>query len=74
MNFSINCLNGKTHGYFPLNPYRNSQTLEVDFELIINYELERLILSYADSVKVIQPQSLIERIKRRMEMGFNQYH
>jgi len=62
----------------PIHAYQkhrwlDSQTLEVDLELIINYELERLILSYADSVKVIQPQSLIERIKERMRGGINQY-
>jgi len=51
----------------------DAKTLEVDLELIINYELERLILSYADSVKVVYPQSLIEKIKIRMEKGMNQY-
>jgi len=62
----------------PIHAYQkhrwlDSQTLEVDMELIINYELERLILSYADSVKVIQPQSLAEWVRERMEKGFNQY-
>ena len=62
----------------PIHAYQkhrwlNSKTLEVSLELIINYELERLILSYADSVKVIQPQSLIDSIKKRMEKGLDLY-
>jgi predicted DNA-binding transcriptional regulator YafY len=36
-------------------------------QLIVNYEFEHFILSYADSVKVIQPQSLAEQIKSRMK-------
>ena len=72
---------GKTAHYIETNPihsyqkhrWLDSQTLEVDLELYINYELERLILSYAESVKVIRPHFLIERIKERMEKGISQY-
>jgi len=72
---------GKTGHYIESNPihayqkhrWLDSQTLEVDLELYFNYELERLILSYADSVKVIEPQSLIDRIKERIEKGISQY-
>jgi len=72
---------GKTAHYIeskPIHPYQkhrwlDAETLEVNLELIVNYELERFILSYADSVKVVQPQSLIEKIKERMKNGFNQY-
>lgn len=45
----------------------NEQTLEVTLELIINFELERLILSYCDSVKVLEPPSLVEKIFSRVE-------
>jgi predicted DNA-binding transcriptional regulator YafY len=72
---------GKTGHYIeskPIHGYQKHQwldtdTLEVRLELIINYELERFIISYADSVKVVQPQSLAERIKIRMQKGFEQY-
>ncbi len=72
---------GKTGHYIeskPIHPYQrhkwlSSEILEVNLELIINYELERLILSYADSVKVIQPQSLVEQIKERLSKGVYQY-
>jgi predicted DNA-binding transcriptional regulator YafY len=72
---------GKTAYYIESKPIHGSQksqwlgndTLQVELELIINYELERFILSYADSVRVIQPQSLIEQIKSRMGKGFSQY-
>ena len=60
------------HGY-QKHKWLNSETLEVNLELIINYELEQLILSYADSVKVIEPPALMERIKERMEKGYCQY-
>jgi predicted DNA-binding transcriptional regulator YafY len=72
---------GKTGYYIESKPIHGSQKskwieadiLEVNLDLIVNYELERFILSYADSVKVIQPQSLIEQIKSRMGKGFDQY-
>ena len=60
------------HGY-QKHRWLDTQTLEVHLELMINYELERLILSYADSVKVIQPQSLAELIKRKMRKGLERY-
>ena len=44
----------------------DDKTLEVNLDLIINYELERLILSYADSVKVILPKNLEMHIKKRL--------
>jgi len=72
---------GKTAHYIetnPIHPYQiprwlDSETLEINLNLFINFELERLILSYAESVKVIQPQSLIDRIKERMGKGIRQY-
>lgn len=65
---------GKTGKYMESKPIHGSQkikwldakTLEVNLELIINYELERLVLSYADSVKVISPMSLETQIKKRL--------
>lgn len=73
---------GKTGHYIsskPIHSYQkhrwlNSEILEVNLELIINYELERFILSYADSVKVIQPDSLAEKVKERMKLAHTQYY
>lgn len=48
-------------------------TLELSLNIIINYELERLILSYADSVKVIQPKSLLKTIKQRLNKALDNY-
>jgi predicted DNA-binding transcriptional regulator YafY len=72
---------GKTGRYIVSKPihgcqkhkWLDAETLEVNLELMINYELERFILSYADKVKVMQPQSLIEAVKARMKQGMDQY-
>ena len=72
---------GKTGNYMETKPLHGSQkpkwlddqTLEVKLQLIINYELERLILSYADSVSVIQPLSLVKAIKNRLKEALNNY-
>ena len=45
----------------------NEDTLELKIKVILNYELERLILSYGDSVTVIEPQHLIDKIKYRVK-------
>lgn len=73
---------GRTGNYMETKPLHGSQkskwidenTLEVTLDIIINYELERLILSYADSVKVIQPMSLSDTIKNRLEEALNRYN
>ena len=65
---------GKTCKYMESKPIHGSQkskwidgkTLEVNLDLIINYELERLILSYADDVKVLQPKKLVNIIEKRL--------
>ncbi len=67
--------NSKTGNYIQTKPLHGSQkskwfndnTLQVSLQIIINYELERLILSYADSVVVIQPLSLAQTIKNRLK-------
>lgn len=72
---------GRTGKYMITKPLHGSQkskpldnnTLEVTLDIIINYELERLILSYAESVVVIQPLSLAETIKSRLEEALKQY-
>jgi predicted DNA-binding transcriptional regulator YafY len=73
---------GRTGNYMVTKPLHNSQkkpkriddnTIEISLELIINYELERLVLSYADSVKVIKPEYFANTIKNRLENGLKQY-
>jgi predicted DNA-binding transcriptional regulator YafY len=72
---------GKTGKYMETKPIHGSQksnwitndTLELKLNLIINYELERLILSYADSVKVIQPLELENKIKGRLKQADKLY-
>jgi len=71
----------KTGKYMETKPLHGSQkskwvddnTLEVNLQLIINYEVERLILSYADSVKVIKPQKLAGLIKSRLKEAYSLY-
>lgn len=72
---------GKTGKYIESKPIHGSQkskwidptTLEVKLSWIINYEFERLILSYADGVKVVQPVSLILTIKTRIQSAEELY-
>lgn len=72
---------GKTAHYIESKPiagcqkhrWLDSETLEVNLQLIINYELERFILSYAENVKVIYPVTLIDKIKNRIRLGINVY-
>jgi len=72
---------GKTGKYIESKPIHGSQkkkwidenTLEITLELVINYEFERFILSYADSVKVIYPKSLEVQIKNRLTFAINLY-
>ena len=50
----------------------DENTLEVRIKVYLNYELERFVLSYGESVKVIQPINLknriIERIKNNQKL------
>ncbi len=72
---------GRTGNYIETKPLHGSQkpkwiddnTFEITLDIIINYELERLILSYADSVYVIKPLSLADRIKKRLEEALKEY-
>lgn len=44
----------------------DENTLEVKIKVMVNYELERLILSYGESVRVVEPHHLKEKIKERL--------
>ena len=51
----------------------NESTFEVKIKVLLNYELERLILSYGESVKVIAPSILSEKIQQRLAYAIKQY-
>jgi predicted DNA-binding transcriptional regulator YafY len=51
----------------------DANTFELKIKVILNYELERLILSYGESVKVVEPQILKEKIKERLLKGWENY-
>lgn len=65
---------GKTAKYIETKPIHGSQkckwldarTLEVSLEVMINYELERMLLSYADTCRIIKPLHLKRRINERL--------
>lgn len=71
---------GKTAKYMETKPLHGSQkskwidnkTLEITLSLIINYELERLLLSYADSVSVLKPKTLAISLKNRLKEALKQ--
>lgn len=47
--------------------------LSVKIEVIPNYELEQLILSYGEGVRIISPEYLIKKIKSRIQSSLNNY-
>lgn len=61
----------------PLHPsqkHKNDPTgLEVKIKVIPNFELERLILSFGEQVKVISPQDFKERISQRLKSAGRLY-
>ena len=65
---------GKTGNYIETKPLHGSQknywkddNLEVHLQLIINFELEKLILSYGDTVQVLSPASLADAIRGKLQ-------
>jgi predicted DNA-binding transcriptional regulator YafY len=61
----------------PLHPSQkhnlDESGLNVRLNVIPNYELERLILSFGDSVKVVSPKSLKEQISARLKKASKFY-
>lgn len=63
--------------YIATKPLHSSQKLKdniLKIKVKINYELESLILSYAENIKVISPLSLKNSIKERLQKSVNQYN
>ncbi len=63
------------YNYIESKPMHGSQKVkrveadfvEIELNLIPNYEFENLLLSYMDNIKIIEPLSLIERMRERVE-------
>jgi len=63
----------------PLHP--SQQVLSEDktgviikIDIVINFELEREILGFGESVKVLAPRLLVSHIKRRIQASLNHYN
>lgn len=72
--------NAETAPYVLTKPIHPSQKnkeeesgLQVRVYVIPNYELESLILSYGERVKVLEPKSLRDKIKLRLDTGAEGY-
>jgi predicted DNA-binding transcriptional regulator YafY len=65
--------------YIKTKPIHHSQVYKYDnnhfviIKVIPNYELEALILSFGENVEVIEPLSLVGKIKKRIEKMKNNY-
>lgn len=67
--------------YIKTKPLHQSQRIRVNedgsstvkIKVIINYELEQLLLSFADGVTVVSPDHLAEKIKGRLAAALGSY-
>ncbi len=67
--------------YIKTKPIHGSQKLKeqglshalISIDVIPNYELESLILSYGEGVEVLYPKPLRDKIKKRVELIFSNY-
>lgn len=72
---------GKTAHYLYTKPIHESQvshwnedgSLDVKLKVKINYELKRLLLSYAADITILSPQSLIDAHKESLRKALEQY-
>jgi predicted DNA-binding transcriptional regulator YafY len=60
------------HGSQKIKEKGNNVTL-ISLDLIPNYELESLILSHGEGMRVVQPVSLRKKIKHRVELIYANY-
>ena len=66
--------------YFKSKPFHTFKTIEetdekliVQLQLVVNYELIRKISGMGNEVRVLSPQSLVEKIKSHFEDALKQY-
>lgn len=63
-----------TKPFHPTQKIKNKEDgLEVIIEVILNYELEKLILSFGETVKVLGPESLKKRLAGRIKESLDHY-
>ena len=60
------------HGSQKLKKQGSTHTL-ITLDLIPNYELESLLLSYGEGMEVLHPKSLRDKIKHRIELIYSNY-
>jgi len=51
----------------------SKESITISLTLCINYELESLILSFADDVEVLQPLSLRQKVKSRLDLAVKNF-
>ena len=51
----------------------DGQSITVELDVVLNYELEQKILSWGDYVKVIGPQELSDKIRDRIQSSIRKY-
>lgn len=51
----------------------NDSGLEITIEVIPNYELERLLLSFGETIQIIEPIDLRDKIINRLELSLKSY-
>ena len=74
-------VHGKTAHYLYTKPIHESQiphwnedgSLDVKLKVKINYELKRLLLSYAADITILSPQSLVDAHKESLRKALEQY-
>lgn len=67
--------------YIKTKPLHGSQKVKeetkeytiIQLELLLNYELESLILSFGEKMLVVEPESLRTAVKERVNNLFNNY-
>lgn len=72
----------KLFPYIETKPIHHSQIIlekdekgaVVQISVIPNFELEQVILSYGEGLKVLSPQHLKEKIRKRISESFNNYN
>jgi predicted DNA-binding transcriptional regulator YafY len=74
-------VNNNLYPYIKTKPLHGSQKIKekgekfvlIEMELIPNYELESLILSYGEGIEVLSPITLRDKIKNRIQHTLNNY-
>ena len=55
------------------NGVLNDEGLTFTLDVIPNYELEQQILSFGEAIKVVSPESFVEKIKERIKASLENY-